>query len=521
MGDIRAAEQQPEEPDPEAPSDARAQIVIKYRHGYPLRVIADLLNTHVDHVVASLMKLNPKEELRRAIWVRRRSLGASEDIWKNHDLLYRLLDSGVSLSDTPKVLRALGIAIDLDVAGELVHIPGIPSDRMEPVPLSRSVGDRMSLLYVAGRHHGIQPDYKLALAQMSLEEMAGLRALLESSFPPERIAEFLAIAEMTKRAIQVHEIKTLSFPDYAAAAERECRRWEPFTVDASDPWPVPANTLLRRYAHGFWDEALLEVGLRVAVPSRFTEDELVQALDDFNEECIGFEHPMTVEMYDRWVFSESSMRNDRPSAMEIIRRYGSWASALKVIPTQVDNDRPGPSKNEVHYVDYDSGWGTLEELEDWEQGQDNEWLAAKKLIGALLGAMSINSFVHIQYGQPGVGHAAPYARAVPGSGGVWCEIVSDAGLSPGQWRLSAHRLSADGWSAPSPDVPNWHRAGVPSGDAAAQILDGIRFGRHPVEATELRWSVGRVPDSPGPARGVTLQDALGGTVQSLRNAAQQ
>lgn len=321
MGDV-AGGQQSEEPQPKA-IDAKRAIVAKYRHGYPLRVIADLNNVDLDQVVAALTELNPKEELRRAKWVRLRSLGATEDIWKNHELMYRLLDAGVSLSDTPKVLKALGIAIDLDIAGELVHIPGIPSDRMEPDPLSRSVGDRLSLLYVAGKHHGIRPDHKLALAQMPLEEMAGLRAILESRFPPARIAELLAIAEATKGAIHAQEITTLSFSDYAAEADRECRRWEIFALGSSDPWPVPANILLRRYAHGFWDEALAEIGLKIPAPTRFAEDDFPEALYDFNEECIGFDHPVTVEIYDRWVYAEASMRNDRPSAMEVIRRYGS------------------------------------------------------------------------------------------------------------------------------------------------------------------------------------------------------
>lgn len=45
------------------------------------------------------------------------------------------------------------------------------------------------------------------------------------------------------------------------------------------------------------------------------------------------------DLYDRWVFSEASMRNDRPSAVELVRRYGSWASALGVIlPPQEEDD---------------------------------------------------------------------------------------------------------------------------------------------------------------------------------------
>jgi hypothetical protein len=177
-----------------------------------------------------------------------------------------------------------------------------------------------------------------------------------------------------------------------------------------------------------------------------------------------------------------------------------------------------PVDGDAEYFDYDSGWGTLEELEQWEQEQDDEWAVIRHQVGQLIEVMSAGAFLHIEYAAPTNGQTAPYARATAGPDGVLCEIISDAGLSRHQWRLSTHRLSAEGWLAPDRDVPNWRRIGVPRGDAAALILNAIRFGSVPVEATELRWSVGRIPDGPGPGRGVTLQQALRGVVQTLRNA---
>ena len=44
------------------------------------------------------------------------------------------------------------------------------------------------------------------------------------------------------------------------------------------------------------------------------------------------------DLYDRWVFSEACMRNDRPTAVELVRRYGSWASAMEVILPQEEDD---------------------------------------------------------------------------------------------------------------------------------------------------------------------------------------
>lgn len=184
---------------------------------------------------------------------------------------------------------------------------------------------------------------------------------------------------------------------------------------------------------------------------------------------------------------------------------------------QDDSEEARPAA-EHQYVDYDSGWGTMEELEEWEEEQDNEWRLAGKLIAELINAISINSFLHIQYGKSGVGHPTPYARATLGAAGVLCEIISADGLSRRQWRLSAHWLSTNGWTAPNARIPNWHKSGVPSKDAASEILTALRFGSHPMEATELRWSVDQVPRDLGPLRGVTLEAALNGTVQTIENA---
>jgi hypothetical protein len=261
------------------------------------------------------------------------------------------------------------------------------------------------------------------------------------------------------------------------------------------------------------------VGLHLASGAdRFSELDYFEALDGYTEECIEFEYPMDIEIYDRWVIAETAIRHECPSAVELIRRYGSWAAALESVLPPESQEETKPDDGEPEYVDYDSGWGTLEELEEWEQNLDNDWRAAGKLIGQLVEAMPADSFLHIRYAAPAGRQPAPYARATTGSEGVYCEIVSDAGLTPHQWRLSTHRLSDDGWSAPNENNANWHKAGVPRTEAAAQILNGIRFGRVPVEASELAWSVGHVPDGSGPTSGVTLGAALRGVVQSVRNA---
>ncbi|QYF91083.1 hypothetical protein [Arthrobacter sp. PAMC25284] len=278
-------------------------------------------------------------ELERARSVRQRSLATDEVIYENRGLLYRLNDAGITWSDTPKVLEALETDVDVEVAIELVNIPGVPSDRIERALPSRSLGDRLSLLYVAGKHHGIEPDYQLALGTMPIEELAELRSLMQPNVSLRRLAEFAAVAETTKLAIRARAVQTISYSDYAKTAETISSRLGNSRVAGTGQWPAPGTVLLRRYGHGFWDDAVQAVGLSLPTSeSRFTENDLFDALDGFTEECIDFEHPMSIAIYDRWVFSEASMRNDRPSALEIIRHYGNWASAMRVILPHEDED---------------------------------------------------------------------------------------------------------------------------------------------------------------------------------------
>jgi hypothetical protein len=305
-----------------------------YSAGEPLRVISADLACTVDELCDSLAKQPTTDlEIKRARSVRRRSLATDEILFKNRGLLYRLNTAGITWSDTPKVLQALDGNIDVDVAVELVNIPGVASDRLERALPSRTLGDQLSLLYVAGKHHGIEPDYQLALGTMPIEELAELRSLMQPSLPPRRLAEFAAVAETTKLAIRARAVQTISYADYTNAAAAISSRLGDTRVAPEDQWPVPGSVLIRRYGHGFWDDALRPAGLRLSSSeSRFTDNDFFDALDGFTEECIGFEHPMSIATYDRWVYSEASMRNERPSAVEIVRRYGTWASALEVRP---------------------------------------------------------------------------------------------------------------------------------------------------------------------------------------------
>ncbi|UKA55489.1 hypothetical protein LFT45_06085 [Arthrobacter sp. FW305-BF8] len=470
------------------PDDSAGAKRAAYRSGDPLRTIAAALGVEICDLAESMVSiLDPSDELERFRSVRRRSAATAIALRSNEELVDRLTASGIARNDIPTILTALGTQLDTEMAIELL---GIPSGPLDVPDEPRCLGDKLSLLYVAGRHHGVEPDYELALGKMSLDAVAELRSLLHPDVPYRHLAEILAVIEPTARALRMRKIRTLSYEDYESTARRITSEVGMITKNQADPWPVPARMLRRRYGRGFWEDALTTVGL--ALPShvtRFGRDDYFQALDDFTEECLGVDYPMDIGTYDRWVVADSAMGADRPSAVEMIRYYGSWEAAVEAILPSDQREDMQPVAGEPNYIDYDSGWGTLEELNEWEAREFEEWRVIENLVGEAIEALPSGSFLHIQYSHT----AAPYARATPGTNGVMCEIVSNLGIPSHEWRMSTHWLSDNGWSAPSPENTNWLKEGVPRTEAAAQILLAIQRGRHPVEATELRWNVGTRP----------------------------
>lgn len=498
-------------------------LVEAYRRGDPLRAIAENFEGTVNDICQALVmrSTTSSDELKRYRSVRRRTQTTMDSMWANRELITRLDDSGIESSKIPVIVDALGISIDVQVAAELLHLPGIPCEEPGLENPPRVVGDKLSLLYVMGKHHGIAPDYSLALGKMSLEAVGELRELFHPTVPYRHTAEVLAVIEATALAIRTGRITTLSCAAYEDAAEKARRDLGHVTREKSNPWPVPAPQLIRGYGQGYWEDALGSLGLVLLSPDhKFSDDDYFQALDDFTEECIDFEYPMDINVYDRWVFAETSIRQDRPSAMQLVAHYGSWDEAIEaVLPQEQDSDEE-PDTHEFY-------WGFPFGFEDESlaineaksQREAEEWHQAGELIGQLLAKMPWNTFLRVEYDGGEKVTTKPYAQAAPGVDGVWCEIVSERYLPAAEWPIDKRHLEKNGWSAPNEEVPNWLKERVPTGEAGHAIVRGLRHGRCCKDANKLRWSTGEFPSGPGPDGGVTIERALEGEVQSLRNAA--
>lgn len=493
-----------------------------YRRGDPLRFIAAAKDCSTEGVsVLALTQADIKDELERSRAVRRRCLATNEALSANEDMIERLHASGLDRDEIPKVLNALGISMDVQIAAELLHIPGIPGGQPVEEVLPRRLSDKLSLLYVTGVHHQIKPDYQLALGKMSLAAVSELRGLLNSRLPYRRMAEILAVIETTALAIRARAITTISHADYKNAVETTSLRLGSIANDSSDPWPVPAAKLRTRYGYGSWESVLKSAGMQLISNDQcFSDVDYLEALDRFTEDCINLGIPVNIELYDQWIVAEAAVKNECPSAVEVIRHYGSWDEAIEVVlPRDLESDEE-PDSHEFH-------WGFPFGFEDESlaineaksQRATEEWKQAGELIGQLLAKMPWNGFLRVEYDGDEEITTRPYAQGTPSADGVWCEIVSEQYLPAAEWPIDRRYLEKSGWSAPDEEVPNWRKERVPTGEAGHAIVRGLRHGRRCKDANKLRWSTGEFPSGPGPDGGVTIERALEGEVQNLRNAA--
>lgn len=494
----------------------RCAAVIReaYRRGDPLETIASAHGV-VAGDIFDVIADEPGDELERARGVRRRAAQALRALWTNVDIITRLDDSGIALSDTPKVVGALGNDIDVDVAVAILQFWGIPDEAPE-VPSPKRLNDKLSLLYVVGKHHGMDPDYQLTVAKMPLDAVAAFREFVKPEITYTRLAEILAVAETTALAIRAKTITTLTYSEYNEGAQGISHRLGRISSDENDPWPVPIATLVNRYGGGSWHGALDTIGLKVGTPDgRFGTTEHQDALDAFLDECEMCGYSMDEETYDFWVYSQAGMLIERPSAIEIIRYFGaSWdelieqtfggdATQIPVMPVQ--------SKFLQHAL-------RGEQELDVDGNVDDDWHRAGNLISDLLARMPWNSFLRVEYAGTKSNGVSPYAQATPSADGVWCEVVSEEFLPAADWPINQEFLARNHWSEPDSDFPNWWKSQVSPHDAGHQIVAALRLGRLCPDVTEFRWSTGEFPPGPGPDGGVTLDEALNGAVQTLRNA---
>lgn len=495
------------------------ELVKAYREGDPLWVIAAARDATVESLCSLLtQEVCDEDELARMQTIRSRAAGAMSVLDEQSQLVWRLMESGFSAVEIPTVLGALatGTASDSAVTTALLQFLRLQDPRIcrdMPPPATPRRSDTLSLLYVLGKHHGIEPDYQLALGEVAPDDVAELKQLTRAGCPPRRVAEILAVAETTKLAVRARVVTSLSVTDYAVTAGSIARLFRGHIFDESASWPAPATDLVRRLGGGFWDQALATVGLKmVRTVDRFQQDDFPLAVDDFTEERSGRGLSPSLENYDRWVIAEIALGRGRPSALELMDHYGGWGAALRKALARRSNVQTDGHASAMSLHDD----GALFVVPD--PAHEEAWVRAGEYICELLARIPRRRSLVIEYAAAANGAFQQYARAGRAEAGVWCEIFPDELLSGELSDTDEDHLDCEGWTPPNDASSSWRREGMLFEDAGHLILDGLRYGRQCPDPWLLRWSTRQPINGPGRSHGVTVENALAGHVQSLRNA---
>lgn len=476
-----------------------SRAVKAYQAGDPLqRIAADAGMRAYDMLRLLSTRVADQSEQQRSEALRRRCSETAKVLRKDAHRIVRLFDAGIESPDIPRILAALGATIDIDIAAELLKNPDL---LLDPVGRRRPfmVTDMMWLRYVTGYHRGIEPNYELALGKVPLPEIHGFRMILSEALSRQQIGQIIALIETTAEAIDAGDDEGISFSEYQEMREAIIRR---SSGEGNPISPPPADMIRDRTTGRSWHVALESVGMKFpAVRGGFSAADYEDASQAYRATEGRFGSPKDVDSYDSWMIAEVAMGRNRPSAVAIGRHFGAWESVIGAcVPLEEDELR-----------------GIVGHLRT-EAAANYEWAQAAELISEVLRTMPWNSFLSIQYGAGADGGPQPYAQITPGPDGAWCEIVSEEFLQPDDWPIHPERLLQAGWSKPDAEVPNWFREGVALEDAGHVTLAGLREGRSCYEADELRWHTGSFPSGTNPDGGVTVEDVLKGSVQTLRNA---
>ncbi|MEA3549248.1 TY-Chap domain-containing protein [Pseudarthrobacter sp. C1] len=484
------------------------QAVASYVAGDPLRCIAASLQMDSYQVLRLLStRIADNGEKQRSKALRNRCSITAEVLGGEMERTERLLSAGIESVDVPKVLVAFGVPLDVEIAVELLRSLEIFEDiylrvshvRSDHVPVVRSI-EMLSLLYIIGRHRGVEPDYRFALGKMPLPGIAEFRELQTGRLPASEIAEVIATVEKTAEAIRTGNAAGISYSEFRDTTSLLAEE----TDYGGLGWLVPARVIRDRVGRGSWSVTLEAAGL--AAPSqqeRFERINYEEAAQDFLNMYRYFGSPKDVASYDSWVIAEAAAGRDRPSVIAIRRHFGAWESVIgAAMPPEVGVDEFAGlvamcrTQNDVEY----------------------DWARAGELVSEVLANMPWNSFLSIDYGDETDGPKRPYAQANPSADGVWCEIVSEEFLSANQWPIDTDYLIRNGWSAPDEEVPNWHKQGIAPLEAGHQLMEGLTYGRDCRDPQKVRWHSAEFPGGPGPGGGLILDFAASGVNRDVRRA---
>jgi hypothetical protein len=140
---------------------------------------------------------------------------------------------------------------------------------------------------------------------------------------------------------------------------------------------------------------------------------------------------------------------------------------------------------------------------------NERWSDLQDDFGYTIGCLTPQEFLLMRYLT--VTNPAPYAQvAAEPDGSYYCEVVSHHHLTASCWPIDEARLVAAGWEAPVGRQTNWYRYADSADQAAALLIEALRFGRACGDPERFVGTIDRwPPDDDGGREPVSPRNPFG------------
>ena len=448
-----------------------AKAAAAYRAGRPLYAIAEETSASGYELLRKLgPRIAERGELERSRSLMARSQKTADLLAEQRNTIQQLLSAGLHHSEIPKVLKALGTPVDSEIAVALLCNRRWLANNSERTTPARPIAilDRFSLLYIAGVHLRVEPDYKAALANMAPGDIQEIRDNLGSFLSSARVAEILAIVEATTLKVQADKVNGPSITAYGDALQALAS-----PAELSTMWPYSARNLRRRVGKGSWEQTLRAVGLSMnGAAARFEAADFDAAAEDFKEACSDHESPFfpkDVSTYDTWVINEAAAGRERPSPIEMRRHFNTWEEVISAAYF-TDDDEVRSLSNQFRA----------------ENRLEQKWASVGEELNEALADLSEGWTLMIESGKETLEGPPLRAQASIVKGDVLCEIRPAWGFA-GELISDEPSLGRRGWRASNCTTSNLlNNLGDPM-NAGHEILVALREGFGIRTPGEIHW----------------------------------
>jgi hypothetical protein len=337
-----------------ATAERDSEIVRLYEQGLPSTQLAeryDVSRQRIDQILKARGAIDAVQAraLRSKLRESERVDGVQAFLDEHAASLRSLAISGATRAEVESKFSLLSPDTSVDIVREAIRYSRVIFDlNREEYHFGQSVVEA-GVWYVLARANDLRGDLRIALSELSLEEMTEVaEALATLGVDPGGSREVLLSVAAARRQL-------IATPDLTISKKRYDEQRNAALADlgliggrGSMVWPPTSQTVTKRLGGGYWKDALASIGITASGLGRarglivFEESDYEGAITDFLHHCAATGSPESFDSFETWVLNEERLSRQRPSGPAVRNYYQSWTNAKRTALTgwSVQSARP-------------------------------------------------------------------------------------------------------------------------------------------------------------------------------------